>query len=289
MRKAPGTAFDAVLVVDDERRYVQANEPATRLLGASREYLFARTIEDLTSPQFEVLLPGLWSAFEQDGALRGAYEVRRGDGSTGMIEFNASWDLFPGQHLIVARDLSEAEALPGAAGVGLVDPRSGDLIEASPELCRLLGRAREDVLDAGLDAFGGRARGAAALASARAIASGASAEATFDCTVERADGGVRALIVRLRPVFGAQRRPIRIMLEAIPVAAAPIATPKSLSAREREVLQLAADGLSLAEIAERLVLSTGTVRTHFRNIYAKLGTRDRAAAVAEGMRRALIE
>ena len=62
-----------------------------------------------------------------------------------------------------------------------------------------------------------------------------------------------------------------------------------LSAREREVLCLVADGLSAPEIAERLTLSSHTVKTHVRNIYDKLGVTDRAAAVAAAMRRGLLD
>jgi two-component system nitrate/nitrite response regulator NarL len=62
-----------------------------------------------------------------------------------------------------------------------------------------------------------------------------------------------------------------------------------LSAREREVLALIADGLSAPEIAARLVLSTATVRTHLQHLYGKLGVSERAAAVAEGMRRGMLE
>jgi PAS domain S-box-containing protein len=61
-----------------------------------------------------------------------------------------------------------------------------------------------------------------------------------------------------------------------------------LTAREREVLQLAAYGNSTREIAELLFLSPGTVKTHFQRAYAKLGTHDRSAAVAECMRREII-
>ncbi|HEY3189214.1 MAG TPA: LuxR C-terminal-related transcriptional regulator [Solirubrobacteraceae bacterium] len=64
--------------------------------------------------------------------------------------------------------------------------------------------------------------------------------------------------------------------------------PSVLSAREREVLQLAATGHSTSEIAELLVLSPGTVKTHLQRIFGKLDVRDRAAAVAEGIRRGLI-
>jgi PAS domain S-box-containing protein len=61
-----------------------------------------------------------------------------------------------------------------------------------------------------------------------------------------------------------------------------------LSARELEVLQLAAQGLSGPVIAERLIISPATVKTHFEHIYEKLGVTDRAAAVAEAMRQGLI-
>ncbi len=53
-----------------------------------------------------------------------------------------------------------------------------------------------------------------------------------------------------------------------------------MSAREREVLGYLADGLSGAAIAERLVLSPETVRTHVRNAMEKLGASTRSQAVA---------
>ena len=52
-----------------------------------------------------------------------------------------------------------------------------------------------------------------------------------------------------------------------------------LSEREQEVLRLLATDLSGPEIARRLVLSLNTVRTHTKNVYAKLGVNSRRAAV----------
>lgn len=53
----------------------------------------------------------------------------------------------------------------------------------------------------------------------------------------------------------------------------------SLSAREIEILSLAAEGLKRDEIAGRLTISTGTVRTHLQNIYQKLGVSGKIAAI----------
>jgi two-component system, NarL family, nitrate/nitrite response regulator NarL len=62
-----------------------------------------------------------------------------------------------------------------------------------------------------------------------------------------------------------------------------------LSDRERETVKLVAEGLSAPDIGKRLHLSTGTVKTHLGHLYEKLDVSDRAAAVAEAMRRGLLE
>lgn len=62
-----------------------------------------------------------------------------------------------------------------------------------------------------------------------------------------------------------------------------------LTARERQILKLISDGKSLPQIAEELHLGVTTVKTHVAHLYEKLGVNDRAAAVAVGMRRKLIE
>jgi two-component system nitrate/nitrite response regulator NarL len=63
----------------------------------------------------------------------------------------------------------------------------------------------------------------------------------------------------------------------------------ALTPRELEVLRLVAAGLSAPAIAAQLVVEPSTVKSHLQNLYEKLGVSDRAAAVAEGMRRGLVE
>ena len=55
--------------------------------------------------------------------------------------------------------------------------------------------------------------------------------------------------------------------------------PDDLTPREAEVLALIAEGLTNGEIAERLVVSAATVKSHVNHIFAKIGARDRAQAV----------
>jgi len=59
----------------------------------------------------------------------------------------------------------------------------------------------------------------------------------------------------------------------------PVSLPDELTPREAEVLRLIAAGLSNLEIADRLVISEATVKTHVNHVFAKTGARDRAQAV----------
>lgn len=62
-----------------------------------------------------------------------------------------------------------------------------------------------------------------------------------------------------------------------------------LTQREREILELIARGMTAPAIGRELFLSPATVKTHLGHLYEKLGVGDRAAAVAEAMRRGLLE
>ncbi|GAA0275984.1 response regulator transcription factor [Actinomadura nitritigenes] len=65
--------------------------------------------------------------------------------------------------------------------------------------------------------------------------------------------------------------------------------PVALTAREAEVLDAVADGLSNAEIGRRLVIAEATVKTHLLRVFAKLDVSDRTRAVVVALERGLIK
>ena len=86
------------------------------------------------------------------------------------------------------------------------------------------------------------------------------------------------LVARVRTLLRRAERPVR---------EGPVRS--NLTAREFEVLRLLADGLSQADIAARLFISSKTVATHIEHILDKLEVRSRAQAVAFAYREGLLE
>lgn len=98
-------------------------------------------------------------------------------------------------------------------------------------------------------------------------------------------GDAAAVARTVLELAGVDRPEVKI---ATPADAPPVPGDNDLSARELEILQLVAAGLSDTEIAERLVLSRHTVHRHVANIRTKLRLPSRAAAVAYAARIGLL-
>jgi DNA-binding NarL/FixJ family response regulator len=64
---------------------------------------------------------------------------------------------------------------------------------------------------------------------------------------------------------------------------------RSLTPRELEILDLLGRGASDKQIARRLSIASGTVKTHVSSIILKLGAANRAGAVGEAYRRGLLD
>ncbi|WP_210502491.1 response regulator transcription factor [Nocardioides xinjiangensis] len=78
-------------------------------------------------------------------------------------------------------------------------------------------------------------------------------------------------------------------LSAAMIRRATTPAPPKLSAREKEVLALLADGMGTGEIASSLYMSESTAKTHITHIYQKLGAANRAQALVTAMRLGLLD
>jgi DNA-binding NarL/FixJ family response regulator len=120
-----------------------------------------------------------------------------------------------------------------------------------------------------------------------ALQAGARGYLTKDATAEEIEHAIRALIAgqtHLDPAV--QQRLVAAVLDqgprtpvGEPITVSAPNLPDELTPREIEVLKLIALGLSNREIADKLVLSNATVKTHINRIFYKTGARDRAQAV----------
>lgn len=120
-----------------------------------------------------------------------------------------------------------------------------------------------------------------------ALQAGARGYLTKDATAEEIEHAIRELIAgrtHLDPTI--QQRLVTAVLEQTPPTPAREQAPAptselrdELTPREVEVLKLIATGLSNGEIADKLFLSSATVKTHINRIFYKTGARDRAQAV----------
>jgi len=107
---------------------------------------------------------------------------------------------------------------------------------------------------------------------------------------EAIDAGATAYVAKSSPTT-ALARAVDAAAEAERFVdpAANSAGRRELTRRQRQILQLYADGHSTEVAARELGLSTETVRTHTKGLLARLEARDRTHAVAIGLRSALIE
>lgn len=176
-----------MLMVDDARRYVDANPPARLAFRLSLAELRRLRIDDLTPRYRWPEMEAAWGRLTETGCVAGLYDVASPADTSLLVTYYAMADVLPGLFLIAFAPAGWSD------GELLADPEHAGAEPAPP-----------------------------------------------------------------------------------------------LTPRELEVLELAAEGRSAPMIADELVVSAGTVRTHFEHIYAKLGARDRAAAVAKAMRLGLI-
>lgn len=118
----------------------------------------------------------------------------------------------------------------------------------------------------------------------RAVAAGVAGYLPKDISREELVQAVRAVAANKGFLHADVTRPL---LQRTPSGPGEKPAP-TLSAREQQVLEALASGLSTAEIADALQLGTETVKTHLSRLYRKLNAADRVQAVVAAMRKGLV-
>jgi PAS domain S-box-containing protein len=107
LRAAFDGAPSAILIADDEGRYVDANPAASELLGIPREEILRRSIADVSPPDFD--FRGAWKEFLRTGHGRGEFELHLPGGGIRTVEYAARANISPGRHLSIMRDITARE------------------------------------------------------------------------------------------------------------------------------------------------------------------------------------
>ena len=100
-------AFDAMVVADDEGRYIEANQSACELFGLEKEDLLGRSIEEFIPEDYD--FAAAWRQFEDSITDRGTLQIVRGDGEKRVIEYAATANIVAGEHLSVLRDVTDRD------------------------------------------------------------------------------------------------------------------------------------------------------------------------------------
>ena len=122
-----------MLLADDSRTIVDANEPACEMLALQRDELVGMKIEEFSAPELREAAPEMFEAFLQAGSQAGPFTVVRKDGRTVHCSYSASANIAPGVHLSIM------------VPVELADEELDSLEEPTPvsDLPRLTNRERE--------------------------------------------------------------------------------------------------------------------------------------------------
>jgi DNA-binding CsgD family transcriptional regulator len=90
----------AVLVVDDERRCLEASLSACRLLGAARSAVEGRLLDDLLAPDMRGRLDHVWVAFQESGGQAGPFAVASTAAPVEQVRISLSVNMVPGRHVV---------------------------------------------------------------------------------------------------------------------------------------------------------------------------------------------
>ncbi len=100
-------AFDAMVIADDEGRYIEANQSACELFGLDKEQLLGRSIEEFAPEDYD--FEAAWRQFDEASLDRGTFRIVRDDGAERVVEYAATANIVSGEHLSVLRDVTDRD------------------------------------------------------------------------------------------------------------------------------------------------------------------------------------
>ena len=95
---------DAIVVADDDGRYVSANPAVFDVFGLSQDEMVGRTVGEFMEPGSD--FAGFWSKFLQTGMLSEERKLLAADGTARVVESRATANMLPGRHLDVIHDVT---------------------------------------------------------------------------------------------------------------------------------------------------------------------------------------
>lgn len=108
-----------MVIADDRRHFLAANAAACLLLRLPEAELVRLTVDDLTPPEARTLTERLWEEFIREGTQEGTYELLAPDGGRITVDYSATANVAPGQHLSIlmfpASGATDQPSLPSGA------------------------------------------------------------------------------------------------------------------------------------------------------------------------------
>ena len=145
-------AADAITIINDGGRIIDANEAASTLFGTETRELLGRSLTEFLPDEFA--FEAEWQDFQNVGDESDTTTVTGADGVERIIEYAGTADIIPGQHLLVSRDVTERrererryEAIFNQTNqfAGLLEP-DGTVIEVNEPALEFGGLDPEDVV-----------------------------------------------------------------------------------------------------------------------------------------------
>jgi DNA-binding CsgD family transcriptional regulator len=124
-----GQSLVPMVIADDRRRYLAANAAACLLLRLPEEEIVRLAVDDLTPPESRALVGQLWEAFIREGTQHGTYELLAPDGARVRVEYSATANIAPGQHLsILMFPPGRANHDPGERSAAVLSAREREVL-----------------------------------------------------------------------------------------------------------------------------------------------------------------